>query len=474
MLEDRRLMATVIPVTSALDTGSGTLRDAIAQAASTSGPVAIDFRLATPATIDLTQGQLALTDTAGPISIVGPGASRLTIDGGGDGRVMQIDPGVSASMSGLTLTDGSDNFGGGGLYNAGTGSLTDCTISGNSGEYGGGVLNDGTLSLAGCQITDNSTGGGAGGVSNYGTVSIDHCTISGNFSAGAGDNGGAGGVETDFHSMTLADSVISGNTCWGFGGGINVEGGDATIERCTIADNTAFQAGGGLTVVRNPSPLAHNGTVLLRDCDFTGNVAGEYGGGACIGSGSASPSPGNASASGCRFAGNVAREYGGGIAVTAGSLTIANSSITGNSAGSQGGGLFAWASSFGGTSDVSVQDVTISTNTAAQGGGVYNAGDLTMTDARIVADTASGDGGGIANAGTLSMTGTSLRGNTAAADGGGLYNSGTATLIGCLVSGNSAASGGGIYAASGGSVTLDDTIVSHNRKDDIIGTVTYD
>ena len=195
MLEDRRLMTTVIPVTSAGDTGSGTLRDAFAQAATTSGPVEIDFHIALPATITLTQGQLELSDTNGPVSIVGPGASDLKIDGGGESRVLLIDPDVAAAISGVTLSGGSNDFGGGGVYNHGTLMLTDCTVSGNWGEYGGGVANDATLSLVGCQIVDNSASGGAGGVSNYGTLTVDRCTISGNSSGGSGDNGGAGGIE---------------------------------------------------------------------------------------------------------------------------------------------------------------------------------------------------------------------------------------------------------------------------------------
>jgi hypothetical protein len=37
----------------------------------------------------------------------------------------------------------------------------------------------------------------------------------------------------------------------------------------------------------------------------------------------------------------------------------------------------------------------------------------------------------------------------------------------------SAASGGGIYAAAGGSVTLTGTRVANNKKDNIVGTMTY-
>ncbi len=640
-LEGRRLLTTFIPVTSTLDTGSGTLRAAFARAADTAGPVEIDFRIPTPATIDLTHGQLELSDTKGPVSIVGPGATKLTIDGGGASRVLQIDPGVTATISGLTISGGSTAGNGGGLANAGTATLigvaltgnrssaeppssggtvifdldptsadggggaydapsgrltlddcsvtgnsasylgggvlsmgdltiagstfqantagldggglqqgvsgssanlavegstfvgnfaagpggmecygtvtldrsrlednngggmvlqgatatvTGCTISGNSAVDGGGVLIDGTsrLSLKGSTIEGNSSGNGAGGVSNYGTLTADRCTISGNHGEGFG--AGGGGLSNSGGTATLLDSVISDNTVgfglYGTGGGINDSDGELTLERCTVSDNTAAGAGGGFAITL--------GKATIRDCDFIGNAAGEYGGGACVGSGSSSPSPGSASMSGCRFAGNSSKQYGGGIAVTAGSLTIANSAVAGNSAASQGGGLFAWETSYGGASHLTMQGVTVDGDTAVDGGGILNDGVLaatgivlshnaaatgggrdnaagataTVTGSAILDNDASADGGGIANAGTITVRTTLILGNTAAGHGGGLYNSGTAALTDCLISGNVAASGGGIYAAPGGSVTLASTWVAGKQKGNIVGTVT--
>ncbi len=104
ILEDRRLLTTIIPVSSTLDTGLNTLRDAINQANSATTAVEIDFNIPTPATITLTQGQLELSNTAVPISIVGPGAGLLTVSGNDASRVLQIDPNVQASLSGLTIS----------------------------------------------------------------------------------------------------------------------------------------------------------------------------------------------------------------------------------------------------------------------------------------------------------------------------------------------------------------------------------
>ena len=55
--------------------------------------------------------------------------------------MFQVDGGVTASISGLTITGGNATGNGGGLYNhGGTLTLTDCTVSGNSANDGGGGL----------------------------------------------------------------------------------------------------------------------------------------------------------------------------------------------------------------------------------------------------------------------------------------------------------------------------------------------
>ncbi len=81
-------------------------------------------------TISLTAGQLELSNLGGLETITGP-AAGLTINAGGTSGVFHEDGGVTAALSGLTITGGSAKLGGG-LLNFGTVTLTDCTISGNS------------------------------------------------------------------------------------------------------------------------------------------------------------------------------------------------------------------------------------------------------------------------------------------------------------------------------------------------------
>ena len=99
-------------------------------------------------------GQLELSDTTGTETITGP-AAGVTVNAGGASRVFQVDPSVTASISGMTTTGGNAAIGGG-LYNEGTTTLTNCTVSGNSASHGG------------------------GGVSNYGSLALTNCTVSGN------------------------------------------------------------------------------------------------------------------------------------------------------------------------------------------------------------------------------------------------------------------------------------------------------
>jgi hypothetical protein len=90
---------------------------------------------ATQTTITLTSGQLELSNTSGTETITGPDANLLSVSGNQASRVFEVDPNVTASISGLTITGGGNVNDGGGLYNRGTLSLTDCTVSGNTAPW---------------------------------------------------------------------------------------------------------------------------------------------------------------------------------------------------------------------------------------------------------------------------------------------------------------------------------------------------
>jgi hypothetical protein len=124
---------------------------------------------------------------------------------------------------------------------------------------------------------------------------------------------------------------------------------------------------------------------------------------------------------------------GGGVANLQGTVTITNSTILDNSVEYDGGGV-----SNSGT--LTVTNSTIAGNDADRGGGVSNSGTLTVTNSTISGNTANG-GGGVSNSGTLTVTNSTISGNTAIFydGGGGVENfGGTCILARTLVSGNTA------------------------------------
>ena len=352
LLEHRELLST-FDVTSTADDGTtGTLRWAIEQANAASSPTTIDFRLAsTPATITLTQGQLEFSNSADSTTIDGPGASLLSISGNNASRVFEVDKGVAASLSGLTITGGSTTGSGGGLYNYGSVTLTGCTISGNSagsatsGGIGGGLMNAGAVTLSGCTISGNSATspmhskrGGVAGLASSGTATLIDCTISGNSTSS-----GAGGLWSN-GTVNLTECAISGNSS-----GLS-NGGTATLTGCTISDNSGAGIASG-----NGYQAA---SLTLTDCTISGNSGGGLG--------------------------------------NFGTATVADCTINGNSAPYRAGGV----DNFG---TASLTACTISGNSAPVGGGVYNyqgvnpysghvyAGTVTLNDT-IVAGNTDGQG----------------------------------------------------------------------------------
>ena len=466
-LEDRSLMST-FTVTNTDDSGPGSLRDEIGLANSSAGDNTIEFDgtvFSVAQTINLTGGQLELSNTSGTETITGP-AAGLTVSGGGLSRVFEIDAGVTSSISGLTITGGNVS-GGAGLANfGGTTTLTDCTVSGNSAVSGGGVYTGiyGTTTLNNSTISGNSAYGNGGGVYDFlGATTLAGCTISGN-SAGHG-----GGVYNFVGATTLSDCTISGNFATN-GGGLAVLFGTSTLTNCTFSGDIASANGGGL--------YNNGGTTTLTACTFSGDSALVSGGGLY------NNDFGTATLYGCTFSGDSAAVNGGGLANSSGTTTLSNCTLSGNAA-VNGGGLY----NFKGTAELA--DCTVSGNSASSGAGVYtNTGTTNLFGCSVSGNSADANGGGLFNYfgttnltecvvsgndaadsgglgnyhyGTTTLIDSTLRDNSATANGGGVVtNYSTTTLTNCTVSGNSAATGGGLYTDNHGSTALTNSTVSGN------------
>jgi hypothetical protein len=160
--------------------------------------------------------------------------------------------------------------------------------------------------------------------------------------------------------------------------------------------------------------------------------------------------------------GNAAPEQffgdGGGIANISGVMTVAGSTLSGNT-GNDSGAIFN-----GGI--LTVTSSTLSSNTASSGGGgaIFNTngGILTVLGSTL-RDNAAQVGGAIYNIATVTVNSSTLSGNTAASDGGGIHNStGSIRVTNSTLSGNTAASNGGGISTGNGFIALTNSTLSGN------------
>lgn len=118
--------------------------------------------------------------------------------------------------------------------------------------------------------------------------------------------------------------------------------------------------------------------------------------------------------------------------------------------------------------NITVNNVTMVSNSAISGAGIYNDGVLSLQNSQVILNTASLIGGGILNdtGASLSVVNTQIRANTATA-GGGIYNTGgeVSVTAGSSINLNTASSGngGGIENTSNGSLTITNASFEGNR-----------
>jgi hypothetical protein len=348
---------------------------------------------------------------------------------------------------------------------------------GYSGLGGGIYSTSGALTLAGVTIANNQALGGRGGDS------------SSYVSAGSGGAASGGGLYASGGSLDISDSRIANNAATGGrggdglhttfgdhggvggdaqGGGLYVNGGSLTVASSTIASNQATGGAAG------------------RNGDYAGP---SYGGGLYTSSSAGTPTVtgstlfGN-SASSPSFSGIS----GGGI-YNAGTLMVSDTTLSENAASgfgpSYGGGILNAGTLMvsGSTLSDNAASSTYSFYESAEGGGIltgYN-NTLTVSDSTLSGNSASYDGGGIWTAGTLTVSDSTLSGNSADHAGGISADAlpGRVTLTNVTVTANRATSygGGGLFVGTGAPV-LHNTLIAGNfrgatgtARDDVYGAL---
>jgi len=119
-----------------------------------------------------------------------------------------------------------------------------------------------------------------------------------------------------------------------------------------------------------------------------------------------------------------------------------------------------------GGASLSLLNITLTAGSDFGGGAVQNDGTLTVTDARLTGNTASGQfGGAIKNTGTLRLTGSQLTGNSAPSGYGGAIDSAETTSLvvveRTIFTNNTAGLGGGAIA-NNGTLQISDSTFSGN------------
>ncbi|MBN1764062.1 MAG: thrombospondin type 3 repeat-containing protein [Sedimentisphaerales bacterium] len=163
---------------------------------------------------------------------------------------------------------GNSSYYGGGMYNESSSSpiLSKCTFSNNSADTGGGIFNfDSSPRVSGCIFSVNSAsgyGGEGGGMYNeyYSNPIVTNCLFTAN---SVSDNGG--GMFNDFSNAIVSNSTFSGNSADAGGGMFNFES-DPTVTNCILWGNAAAYSGNEI--------LNQFSTPLVSYCNIAGGFPG--------------------------------------------------------------------------------------------------------------------------------------------------------------------------------------------------------
>ncbi|WP_433861064.1 Ig-like domain-containing protein [Pseudomonas thivervalensis] len=418
--------------TNNLNSGIGSLRAALGSAQN--GDI-VTFN--TSMTVALTQVLVVDRNITIDGDLNNDNVADVTLDGQYRTQIMQVTSGTTATLDGLVITRGmvAGNGGnggddalvsqGGGIYNAGTLTLRNVTVTANAAsgggggggvtpQYaggaggGGGAITGGTGGKGGDTLNSTgsngtagqggagggffniggrggSTTGGAGGAAypGYSTGSAGGTAVSGGLSIGGGgggdgyDNiGGAGGGavggiynDTGATLRIIGNSTISNNVGAGGGGGGGGAGG------------SYLQAGGAGGV--GVGAIWNKGSILITAANFAalaGNVGGSGVGGTSAGTAGVSPA-------------SVANVYGDGGTINTNyvpdetpptaTVVVANTNL--NSGGTSTVTItFSEAVTGLTAADLTVQNGTVGTLTSGDGGITWTG---TLTAASNIADT---------------------------------------------------------------------------------------
>lgn len=338
-------------------------------------------------------------DVHANLILTGAGVNQTVINAMALDRVLDIHPGASLTVQGVTITGGrtadviagsedendGDSEGGGGIYNAGTLTLRDSTVTANHtgaggtsvtskggmAGNGGGIYNSGSLNLDHTDVLENNTGpGGTGGIPSS--------------MAGGGRSGSGGGIYNVGWLRLDESNVINNDTGQGGNGGPRIG-----CDFCTGIGGESGDGGG----------IYNANSLWLKDSRITANATGPGGEGAIY----------------IIYDLYVIQALGG--------------------MGGSGGGVYNTGYLWVETSEFSLNSTGAggeSAGSGGQGGGIYTTSWLEMRGSQV-RDNAAGAGAGAGSERWTAGPG---------GPGGGIYNIGHLLIVGSLIEGNLSGSGG--------------------------------
>ena len=255
---------TTLLVKNCNDDGPDSLREAVS-AAGEDATIEFDLAAMGCSTITLTTGQIEVT--ADNLTLHGPGADLLTIDGGYSAghtnRIIHHSGTGHLAIEGLTLPDAKY------FANAGQNPNGGCIYSNGPVALSAAIVSD-------CRLVATGVQSGGGGIWARGVTLLDS-TVSG--CAVLSDSAGAdgGGIFVEAGSFTAKYSTIENNiahsyssSASGIGGGVVAAAAPTQIEFSTISGNEA-EFGGGLVA------FSTGATARIANSTFSGNRAKGYG-----------------------------------------------------------------------------------------------------------------------------------------------------------------------------------------------------
>jgi hypothetical protein len=277
------VQAAMFTVTNTLDNGTGSLRQAVADANATPDADTINFNIPSTdpncdangvCTITLTGGVITVQAAGGSLTIANQtGASKLLISGNDASRVFESGQGANLTLDGLTVTRGvSGSKSNGSTYGAvrnfrGTLTLMNSVFTQNTGGFVISTEAFGTSGILNVVNTTVSNNKGVGiflsnSVTSGGILNVVNSTVSNNSAPS-----GTGGIYFSAEQMTITNSTVSGNS--GSNGGgiyatqIGLQNRAIVLTNCTVTANTSTFGGSGIEVYR--------ATVNLRNTIVAGN-----------------------------------------------------------------------------------------------------------------------------------------------------------------------------------------------------------